>query len=218
MKKLSVLCLSALLFTIFTASAKFDPNIQYLVHGKPVTPWQFSLNFGQIPFDDKTVSTAKGSLTASYSENQKKQNAIRLVWKPKGIKNEWGMTDRRPLTATIINRQGAVNIAPVVENAALTFDIKVNKPPKNNVELMIECGWSWECRSTFPLKNVLKRIKKKTWTTIPIPLKCLTNERFDMTKVTTIFSLYTDGKLDIEISNIQLTALAPNMDISCPGD
>ena len=214
MKLISTLCLTLLLTIINQAFANPDPNIHYLIGGQNVPPWQLSLSFGKVAYQAEKASTVRGSLTAEPSEKNTQSDAVRLKWKPKGIKNDWGGIDANILTMNLTNKNKHSDLTSVVEQAALTFDVKVNTPPKENVELMLECGWNWKCRTKFPLKNALRRLPKGKWVSVPIPLKCLVSEGFDFSKVTTIFSLKTLGKMDIELSNIQLTAL-PVAEISC---
>lgn len=203
-----------ILFLSTPGIANTDPNIHYLIDGKNISPWEFSLQFGQVKYDGKKAATIKGSLTATAAAKAVDGDAIRLKWKPKNVKNKWGTVDKNVLTMNLTNTMKHTDLTSVLDQAALTFDIKVNKPPKKNVVLMLECGWNWQCRTTLPLKNTLKRLPQKEWVNVPIPLKCLINEAFDFSKVTTIFSLETAGKMDIEISNVQLTAL-PAGEIRC---
>lgn len=195
-------------------SSAADANIHYLINGKDIKPWQLGLAFGKVKYQGEEVSTVRKSLTLSPSKVDKAGDAVRLKWNPRGIKSEWGGINTNILTMNLTNTAKHTDLTSVVEQAALTFEVKVNRPPKDNVELMLECAWNWECRTKFPLKNVLKRAPKGKWASIPIPLKCLANDGFDFSKVTTIFSLKTTGKMDLELRNIQLTAL-PAGNVSC---
>lgn len=206
-------CLT-LLTVSFHSLGKADPNIHYVIQGQDIKPWQSSLNFGKTLFNGEQVNTVRNSLTLEPIGDAKKGKVLNLKWKPRGIKNEWGGIDANILTYNVTNTMRHTDLTSIVNDAALTIELKVNKPPKENVELMLECGWDWKCRTKFPLKNALKRLPKGKWQMLPIPLKCLATEGFDFSKVTTIFSLQTLGKLDIEIANIQLTAL-PAGQVNC---
>ncbi|MDC2887579.1 glycan-binding surface protein [Psychrosphaera algicola] len=213
MKMLKIICM-ILILAAFQSAAALDPNINYLNKGSAVSPWELGLNYGKTKYIGESVATVRSSLQASPAKKSVDGDAVRFKWKPKGIKNEWGSVDSNILTLNVTNKMKHTDLTSVIDRAALTFDVKVNKVPKENVELMMECGWNWKCRTKFPLKNAFKRAPKGKWVSIPIPLKCLANEGFDFSKVTTIFSLQTVGKLDIEISNIQLTGLASG-EINC---
>lgn len=194
-------------FATFFASANSNPTIDYIVNGSAVTPWELALNYGQEKLDDNgEAKTTRGSLVLRPETNEERGEVVRLIWKPKGIKNEWGTIDKNILTATITNTMQMVDLSSVVSNAALTFDIKVNKAPKELVELTLESEWDWQQRASFPLKSVLKKIPAKEWVTLPIPLTCFSGGTLNFAKITSIMQLTTTGKMDVEISNIRLTA------------
>lgn len=184
-----------------------DPNSYYLHQGTAVTPWELSLNFGDVVLgQDRTGETLRGSLTASPGSND---NAINLKWSPKGVKNEWGAADENILTMNIINRQTLVDLTSVVDQAALVFDVRVITPPNKQVELTMECDWDWKCRSTIPIKQPLRKLPKMEWTSFPVPLQCLDKEGFDFSKVSTSFMLSTKGRMEIELGDIRLAAFPP---------
>ncbi|AWB65012.1 hypothetical protein C2869_00505 [Saccharobesus litoralis] len=210
MKKISLLSFLfvalSLFVSVFASAQNLDANANYYIRGNNVGPWQFALQFGQVELQDKNAKTAKGSLIAKPAKKNSIGDALRLTWNPKGIKNEWGSENKNVLTATLTNSQWHTDLSSVVNGAALSFDIRVIKPPKKVVELTMESAWNWQQRSTIPLKNVLRRLPKKKWTTVPIPLKCFDNGKLDFSKITTSFMLYSQGKMDIEIGDIRLTA------------
>lgn len=210
MKRLSTLLLLMSMTLSAQLKANTDANIQYMTNGQAVTPWAFGLEFLKVKYQGEKVTTPRSSLSATPAKKIQEGDAIRLKWNPKGIKTEWGSINQNILTANLTNTSRHLDLTSVLGQAALSFDVKVNKKPKKNVELMIECGWDWKCRSKFPLKNALKRMPKGEWASLPIPLKCFDNGSFDFSKITTVFSLMTTGKMDIEIANIQLVALPPS--------
>ncbi|TLU65178.1 hypothetical protein FE810_09670 [Thalassotalea litorea] len=181
-----------------------NQTTDYFIAGQSNTPWQFSLQFGQVILENQTGKTAKGSLKAQKATRNVEGDALRLTWKPKGVKNEWGTEDKNVMTANITNTQRFANLLPYQDKGVLLIDIKVNKAPNKNVEITMECNWDWQCRSTFPLKNALKRLPKGEWTMLPIPLSCFKRADFDFSKVTSPFMLYTGGKMDLEINNVRV--------------
>lgn len=185
-----------------------DPNSYYLHMGQAVSPWELSLNFGDAVLDqDRTGSTLRNSLIARPGSVD---SAVNLKWSPKGIKNEWGAADQNVLTMSIINRQGLVDLTSVVDQAALVFDVKVVSPPNKHVDLMMECNWDWQCHSTIPLKQPLRRLPRNEWVSFPVPLQCLDNDAFDFSKISTSFMLYTSGKMEIELGDVRLAAFPPD--------
>jgi hypothetical protein len=208
---LFVWILSPLLF-----AQNLDHNINYFLKGRSVGPWELSLQFGQVKLDGNNGKTARGSLVIEPSNRNGENDAVALTWKPKGIKTEWGTDDVNVMTLNLINTQGVIDLSSVKNDAALAFDIKVIKGPKELVTLAMESNWNWKSRSEFPLKQVLNRLPKDEWLTIPIPLQCFDNGKLDFKKLTTIFMLQSSGKMQIELGDIRLTAY-PAAKVNCPG-
>ncbi|WP_394174807.1 putative glycoside hydrolase [Thalassotalea litorea] len=181
-----------------------NQTTDYFIAGQSNTPWQFSLQFGQVALENQSGKTAKGSLKAQKATRNVEGDAVRLTWKPKGVKNEWGTEDKNVMTANIINTQRFANLLPYQDRGVLLIDIKVNNAPNKNVDFTMECNWDWQCRSSFPLKNALKRLPKGEWAMLPIPLSCFKRADFDLSKVTSPFMLYTGGKMDLEINNVRV--------------
>lgn len=196
--------LLASLFPAMATAQSPDPNSTYLYQGSAVEPWELSLNFGKTVLDEsREGSSTRGSLTASPGSQE---NAINLKWSPKGIKNEWDADDKNVLTMNITNRLSVIDLTSVVDQAALVFDVRVISAPRKHVELTVECNWDWQCRSTIPLKQPLRKLPKNEWVSFPVPLKCLNKDGFDFSKLTTSFMLYSQGKMEIELGDVRLTA------------
>ncbi|GAB5379468.1 MAG: hypothetical protein Alis3KO_28640 [Aliiglaciecola sp.] len=206
------LYLTLLFFVSFnTLATNPDPTIHYFVEGRVQAPWELSLEYGQRPIDEEgKASTVRNSLSLEAIENEAGTDVVKLTWKPKGIKNEWGAINESILTATMTNTQRWIDLSNIKDQAALAVDIRVIAPPKELVEWTLESEWNWQERASFPLKNVLKRLPKKKWVTIPIPLKCFDNSNLNFEKITSIMQLKTAGKMTIELGDIRLAAAPPN--------
>ncbi|WP_370980365.1 putative glycoside hydrolase [Agaribacterium sp. ZY112] len=211
--------LSLILATLFSATANskeaYNPDLFYFMEGKDVAPWQMSINYGKSPIRFGEGESTKGSIVATPSEKASGGHAVRLVWSPKGVKNEWGYPDQNVHTLTVSNSTKTIDLEPVKMVAALVFDVKVNKAPRKMVELSMGCDWNWECRSTIPIKTALKKLPKKKWVSFPVPLQCFDDGKFNFSKVHTVFQMYTSDKMDIEIDDIRLAAF-PQDKVSCP--
>ncbi|BCO18818.1 hypothetical protein KUC3_16750 [Alteromonas sp. KC3] len=185
-----------------------DPNIHYFHEGLVRSPWELSLNYGKNSIDENGyASTVRNSLVLRAVEGKNGNDAIQLKWKPKDIKTEWGGIDKNILTATLTNTGGFIDLSSVKENAAIALDIMVLSPPKELVDWTIESEWNWKQRASFPLKNVLKKLPKKEWVTVPIPLKCFNGGSVNFSKITSIMQLSTEGKMEIVLGDIRLSAL-----------
>ncbi|MGJ8681827.1 putative glycoside hydrolase [Paraglaciecola sp.] len=186
-----------------------DPVSQYIINGEPVPKWVgFSGNSVNyfVPLEDGMSKTAKNSLIIKSVEEDGRK-ALHMKWSGKTVKTEWGSDSTSFFT---IGRH-KVDLSSVKDVAALAFEIKVIRPPKDQVTLSMRCNYSNKCKGEFPLKQILKRIEKKKWQTLPIPLKCFRKTgNFDYTTITDLFSIETKGKLEIEIRSVQLVAAPKN--------
>ena len=202
-----------IVFVTGTATANTsDPNVHYLVAGKSVAPWELSLQFGKVVLESQSGQTARASLVAEPSNRNGENDAIRFTWSPKGVKNEWGTDDTSVQTITLINRMAHVDISSVVDQAALTVDLRVIRAPSRQVTITLETAWDWRTRAGVPLRSALRTVPRNEWTSIPIPLRCFLgdNEAFDFSQLTGIL-LQTGGRMELEISDIRLTAYPAEM-------
>ena len=212
MKKAFISMTAAVLLCLAAVPAlSNDPNVNYIVAGNSVAPWELSLQFGQVAIENQSGETVRDSLVAEPASRNGENDAIRFTWSPKGVKNEWGSDDKSVQTISLINKMAQVDISSVVDQAALTMDVRVIKAPNKLVTITLESEWDWETRTGVALKSTLRQIPKKEWISVPIPLRCFLkdNEDFDFSKLTGI-QLQTDGKMQIEISDLRLTAFPPD--------
>lgn len=201
-----------ILVIAFSAATNAQVRSVFFNHGQGVAPWTMSLQFGQIKIANKQAKTTKSSLVASKTVDD--NDAINLVWRSRGVKNQWGSEDKSVSTLNVINGQYVSDFGNNVENSALLLNIRINKAPNKNVELTMECNWDWQCRSSIPLKNMLKRLPKEKWLNVPVPVKCFDHSAFDLTKITSPFMLYTGGRMDIDIRSISIITL-PEGNFAC---
>ena len=216
MKKIFISMTVAVALCLAAAPAlSNDPNVNYLVAGQSVVPWELSLQFGKVVLENQSGETVRGSLVAEPANRHGENDAIRFTWSPKGVQNEWGSDDTSVQTITLINRMAQVDISPVVDQAALTMDIRVIKAPNKLVTLTLEAAWDWQTRSGVPIKSALRKVKKNEWISLPVPLRCFLKDKedFDFSKLTGI-QLQTGGKMQIEISDVRLTAF-PADKVNC---
>ncbi|WP_096086302.1 putative glycoside hydrolase [Agaribacterium haliotis] len=196
----------ALLASSAVLAQQPDPNTQYLLDGKAVYPWEFSLQFGQEKIISGNGKTTKGALVASPAGKESDNDAVNLKWTPKDVRNEWGTQNENIYYVTLTNTMTAIDLSGIKDQAALVFDVKIIKPPKKHVNLWMEAGWDWKQRTSIPLKAPLKKLPKNKWISFPVPLQCFDDGEFDFSKVTSVFMLNTMGKMEIEIGDIYLSA------------
>ncbi|MBC3767163.1 glycoside hydrolase family 3 protein [Neptunicella marina] len=89
------------------------------------------------------------------------------------------------------------------QNAAISFDIKVNHAADAAVALSMACEGG--CQDRFDISDKLNALPLNEWQTMRIDLNCFSG--VDFAKIYSPFALTSSGKLDITISNLML---APN--------
>lgn len=186
-----------------------DPNIFYIDQGEGVKPWELSLQYGQVLLENKSGETVKKSLVAEPAQRDKPGDAIRFTWNKKKVLTDWGGQNQAVSTVTLINKSGPIDLAEVKDQAALVLDLRVLERPKEHVTLSLESGWDWKSRASVPLKNVLRKLPKKKWVSLPLPLQCFKGGDIDFTRLTSMMLLHTDGNLKLEISGARLAAFPP---------
>lgn len=208
MKKLislrAIICGIAAAFAFTAHAQELDPTVNYVINGQAVKPWEMSLAFGKVKLDTYPASSYKGTLTATQATRTNPNDVLNLKWVPRGVKNKWDSLDKNVSTLNVSNKM--VDLSTVQNDAAVVFDIKVIRAPTKPVDLTMECNWDWECRSSIALKSVFRKLPKKEWVSVPIPLKCFNDGNFDYSKITSIFMLQTSGKMEIELGDIRLAA------------
>lgn len=200
-----LLCLAPALYS----QEPLDPNIFYIDQGEGVKPWQLSLQYGQVLLENKSGATVKDSLVAEPASRDKPNDAIRFTWNKRKVLTEWGGQNAAVSTVTLINKSGAIDLSGVKDQVALVLDLRVLERPKEHVTLSLESNWDWKTRASVPLKSVLRKLPKKQWVSLPLPLQCFKGGKLDFSRLTSMMLLHTDGNLDLEISGARLAAFPP---------
>lgn len=191
--------------------AQADPVVKYIVSSEIVAPWQAVIGNGlqyNIPVKGGLGETERGNLVVKPIENDDVK-ALHLKWKGKVVKTEWGGNALYDTYFSLTKH--AIDISSVEGNAALTLRMRILKAPNKSTIIGMTCKYdNKNCKGEIELKHVLKKMPKKKWINVPLPLKCFNTEgKLDFTQVTDIVSIKTQGKLEIEISDIGLTAVDP---------
>ncbi|WP_111977294.1 putative glycoside hydrolase [Algibacillus agarilyticus] len=186
-----------------------DPVSTYIEAGKPVGAWKMQvgngLNWG-IPVVDQQGKTERGNLVVKPTSKDAENDAINIKWRGKEVKNEWGGNMLHDSTFTVTKHN--IDISSVEDLAAIQFDIKVLRQPNKLASISMRCNWTNKCEGKLPLKPLLKQLPEDQWTTLTLPLNCFNQTgNFDFKKVTDIFSISTQGKMEIDLANVGLVAL-----------
>ncbi len=179
-------------------SNELPANFYYFIQGQIIGPRGITLGdpkkWGVLVKDLKGKSVS-GKITVEPENFQGENDAIRIKW------------SKKKLNAEMAIYGPAIDISAFKDAAALTFDIKVNKRPKKSVYVGMDCDYP--CRAEFDIGKLLRKLKRETWTSFPIPLNCLKSNNFDLTKINGVFRISSSGRPDLSIANIRLEKLPP---------
>lgn len=178
------------------APAGLNPDFFYFAKGKIIGArgvtlgdpgkWGFAIN-------GLNGESASGKVKVKTEDFQEKGDALHITWSKKDVKGELAIFGP------------PIDIHAYKDAAALTFDVKVNTQPKESVMVGMDCGYP--CRAEYEIGMLLRKLKKGTWTSFPIPLNCLQSSNFDLSKINGVFVISTSGRLDLSIANIRLEKL-----------
>lgn len=215
----SIAVASCLALSLSTPALGFgtDPVSSYLTEGKTVGSWKMTVGNGlnwSIPVKNQEAKTARGNLTVSPTSKNGEDDALNLRWKGKKVKTEWG---GNALYDTSFNiRNNNIDISSVAEVAALVIDIRVLRAPNENAKITMQCNNNNDCMGEYSVKGLFKRVDKDKWLTVPIPLSCFNDsDDFDFSKITGVFTISTQGKMEIDIANIGLAGLPAGSENAC---
>ena len=173
-----------------------DPVFYYLVKGQPI---QRSISLGDptnwsSSIQGRSGKSAGGKISIEPVSFKTKDDAIQITWAPK------------------IEGQGnlglygkPIDLSRFKDLGALAIDMRVDVKPTKTVNVGLDCGYP--CRADLPINKLLKGMPKGEWFTLPIPLNCFKSDNFDPSKINGAFTIATDGKFTVSITNIRLEKL-----------
>lgn len=201
---LQAVCFSALsLFSLHIFAqeeAPKNPNFFYLDKGQLVTGWGIQVgdpsNWSTV-IQDRTGKSQSGKIAVAPAKFKEDGDAIQLTW-----------SKRKKDVATLSIFGPTLNLASVKDNAQLAIDVRVDVRPDKAVTLGMGC--TYPCKADVQIRDLLTEFPRGEWFTLPIPLNCLKGEEFDLSKISVPFTIGTDGKLTLTITNIRLERMGEN--------
>lgn len=88
--------------------------------------------------------------------------------------------------------------------AALQFDLRLQRPPAERVTLAMRCGEG--CGGRLDLTPLLRRLPLQGRRTLTLPLSCFAAAGVDLRRVDQPFVLETSGDFEIDLAHIRVTA------------
>lgn len=189
-----LLCLLPLLAQ--AQNANLNPNYFYLVKGEPN---QRSIALGDpsnwnINLPGREGKSASGKLSVAPINFQASGDALQLTW-----------ASRKKVVGSFGLYGNPVDMSKFKDAASLTIDMRVDVKPDKDVRVGLNCGYP--CQAELVINDMIKSMPKGEWFSMPIPLNCFKSDNFDLSKIAGPFTIATEGKFTVSITNIRLEKL-----------
>lgn len=202
-RRLFLITLSCALAPLSFAETDINPNFIYLYKGQPQ---QRSISLGDpsnwsLGLQGREGKSASGKLSVSVTDFKEKGDALQLEWKASN-KNQ----------GNFALYGNPVDLSKFKDAATLTIDMRIDRKPNKDVKIGLDCGYP--CRADLSINGMIKDMPSGQWFSLPIPLNCFKAENFNLSKINGPFTIATDGKLTLSITNVRLEKL-PEGDKGC---
>ena len=173
-----------------------NPNYFYLVKGELI---QRSIALGDpanwnINLSGREGKSAGGKVAVSPTDFQGTGDAIQIRWSP-----------RKKVVGNLSLFGNSIDLSKFKDAASLTIDMRVDAKPDKDVRVGMSCGYP--CQAELSINRMIKTMPKGEWFSLPLPLNCFQSDNFDLSKIVGPFSIVTDGKFTVSITNIRLEKL-----------
>jgi hypothetical protein len=196
-KPLKTLACISLLAPLASNAETLNPNHFYLVKGELIGR---SISLGDpsnwsTSIQGREGTSAGGKISVTPTDFKAKGDAIQLTWAP-----------RKKVQGNLGLYGNPIDLSKYKDAASLTIDMRIDVKPDKNVNIGLDCGYP--CRADISINQMIKKMPKGEWFSLPLPLNCFKSDNFDLSKINGPFSIATDGKFTVSITNIRLEKLA----------
>lgn len=185
--------------TAHSEQAEVNPDFAYFYFGDTPGGWHWVLGDPGnwwMPLEGNEGVSGVEKLTMSASDSPEFPGAIKLVWKST---REWASGN-----AVITGR--TVDLSAYEHTAELALALKLDERTSKPVHVKMACGD--KCEAQVPIHHHLKRMNKKGWFALPIPLDCFVAQGANLKNITSPFSISTEGKMVLHIAEVSVRPMA----------
>lgn len=180
--------------------AKKTSDTVEIFKNRSIDPWQLSLTDNLNNTKPVTASVLSvGAINYRAVDRLVQEDSIQLQWSGKA-----------PASAGFIAKE-RVDYSALPPQAALVFDLKVDKKPTADVKLSVSCGS--DCGAEKAITETLNAASLGQWKTVSVSLDCFKKAKLDM--VLSPFTLSTAGELGVTLHHLRIEA-TPAATLSCP--
>ncbi len=169
---------------------------------RSIDPWQFTLKDAQNHFLPVTVSAASfGAIDFRTVDRNIQEDSLQLKWNGKAQASA-GFYAQQP-----------VDYSALPEQAALVFDVKVDKISAADVKVGMVCGQ--DCGATKTINARLQKIPQGQWQSVSVALSCFTKAGVKLEKLSSPFYLSSAGEVSLAVNHVRIESTV-KPDVSCP--
>ena len=166
---------------------------------RSLDPWQLSLMDDVNNTKPVTASVLNlGAISYRAVDRLVQEDSIQLQWSGKASASAGFIAKER------------IDYSAMPEQAALVFDVKLDKKPTADVKLIVNCGS--DCGAEKSITDVLQKANAGQWQTLSISMSCFKKAKMDM--LLSPFTLNTKGELGLTLHYVRIET-TPNAVINC---
>lgn len=183
----------------YSEQADVNPDFAYFFGGDTPGGWHWVLadpGNWWMPLEGNEGVSAAGKLTMSASDSPEFPGAIKLVW---GRTREWASG-----SAIITGR--TVDLSAYEHTAELALALKLDDRTIKPVHVKMTCGD--KCEGQVSVYQHLKKMNKKGWFALPIPLDCFVAQGVNLKNITSPFGIITEGEMILHIAEVSIRPMA----------
>jgi beta-glucosidase len=167
---------------------------------RSIDPWQLTLTDDVNNSKPVTASVASlGALNYRAVDRLVQEDSVQLQWSGKAQASAGFIAKER------------VDYSSLPEQAAVVFDVNVDKKPTADVKLSLHCGS--DCSAEKSITDNLNAANAGQWQTLSVSLNCFKKVKLDM--LLSPFTLTTAGELSLRLHHVRIES-TPAVTISCP--
>jgi beta-glucosidase len=174
-------------------TAKTNVQSFEIFKNRSIDPWQLTLIDNVNNSKPVTASVATlGAINYRAVDRLVQEDSIQLQWSGKAQASVGLVAKER------------VDYSQLPEQAALVFDMKVDKKPTADVVISLNCGS--DCGAEKSIDNVLHAAPANQWQTLSISFNCFKKAKLDM--LLSPFTLTTKGELGLALYHIRIESVS----------
>ena len=188
------------------AQDTLNPSYFYLVKGELIGR---SISVGDpsnwsTMVQGRTGESAGGKIKVAPTDFKATGDSIQLTW-----------AARKKVVGNFGLYGNTIDLTKFKDAASLTIDMRVDVRPDKDVKIGLDCGYP--CRADITINGMIKKMPKGEWFSLPLPLNCFKSDNFDLSKINGPFTISTEGKFTLSVTNIRLEKL-PEGDKGCAAE